>query len=361
MKTLFILLLAGLLFVFFPGCSESGEDVQNEQLVKSVNVEVEEIQPSDFSSYLRLVGTIETGDDIQVSSEVSGRIENFYVTEGGRVKQGQVIAKIDDRKLQQEARRLQAVTKQSEENYLRLKRLYQEENIGSEIDFLNARYTFQQNKASLESVRVDIENTEIKSPVEGLIEELPLEKGEMISAGMPIARVIGRDRIKVSFGVPARYAGDVDLNDKADVWFDYNPSQIYQLPISFIGQSISTQSRTFTTEAMFEKPGNEIKVDMLANVKLQTEFMQNRIVVSEEFIHQNNGKHIAFIAGEDEDGNPIAVERELELGVSFGNETVINRGLEFGEKLITIGSSYLLDETRINIVDNATVFANSGN
>ena len=361
MKPLPTILLASLLFAFVSGCSEPGEEVQNEQLVKSVNVEVGEIKPSDFSSFLRLAGTIETGDDVQVSSEISGRIENFYVNEGDRIKQGRVIAKIDDRKLQQEARRLQAVTRQSEENYLRLKRLYQEENIGSEIDFLNAKYTFQQNEASLESIRVDIENTEIQSPVEGVIEELTLEKGEMISAGMAIARVIGREKIKVSFGVPARYAGDVDLNDEAEVWFDHNPDLTYKLPITFIGQSISPQSRTFTTEALFQNPGNEIKVDMLANVKLRTEFLQNRIVVSEEFIHQNNGRHVAFVVGEDSDGNTIAEERELELGASFGNEIVINLGLEFGEKLITIGSSYLLDGTRINIVDNATVFANSGN
>lgn len=358
-KTLLPLLITGLLIA--SGCSETEQDEQNEQLVKSVNVEVEEIKPSDFSSFLRLVGTIETGDDVQVSSEVSGRIENFFSDEGDMVKPGQILAKVDDRKLQQEARRLQAVTKQSEENYLRLKRLYQEENIGSEIDFLNARYMFQQNKASLESIRVDIANTEIKSPIDGTIEELTLEKGEMISAGMPVARVIGRERIKVTFGVPARYAGDVDLNDEAEVWFDHNPENIYQLPITFVGRSISPQSRTFETEALFRNPGNEIKIDMLANVKLRTEFLQNRIVVSEEFIHQKNGKHVAFVAGEDSEGNSIAVERELELGASFGNEIVINRGLEFGEKLITIGSSYLLDGTRINIVENATVFANSGN
>src|SRR6056297_387034 len=101
-KTLLPLLITGLLIA--SGCSETEQEEQNEQLVKSVNVEVDEIKPTDFSSFLRLVGTIETGDDVQVSSEVSGRIENFFPDEGDMVKQGEIIAKVDDRKLQQEAR-----------------------------------------------------------------------------------------------------------------------------------------------------------------------------------------------------------------------------------------------------------------
>lgn len=360
-KIIFLFLYTGLFLT--NGCDEIQNEEQNEELAKSVNVEVEEITPSDFSSFLRLVGTVETSDDIQVSSEISGRIEMFYLNEGDQIQKGEVIAKIDDRKLQQEARRLQALTTQSEENYLRLKRLYEEENIGSEIDFINAKYTFQQNEAALESIKVDIENTEIKSPVQGIVEEMTLEEGEMISAGTPVARIIGRERIKISFGVPARYAGDVDINDEAEVWFDHNPEQSYLLPITFVGQSISPQNRTFKTEALFQNAGNEIKIDMLANVKLRTEYLRNKIVVNEEFIHQNNGKTIAFVVGTDNDmnGNRIAVERELELGPSFGNRIVVKRGLEVGEKLITAGSSYLLDQTRIEIVDNATEFADSNN
>ncbi|MGF1670045.1 MAG: efflux RND transporter periplasmic adaptor subunit [Balneolaceae bacterium] len=341
------------------GCDEVQTNEDADQLVKSVNVEVEEIKPENFSSYLRLVGTVVTSEDVQVSAEISGRIEKHIKKEGETVRRGDVIAKIDDRKLQQESRRLQALTRQSEENYLRLKQLYQEENIGSEIDFLNARYTFQQNQAALESIHVDIENTEITSPVSGIVEELMYEEGEMVTAGMPVARIIGSDHIKVIFGVPARYAAVVDLGDEAEVWFDHNPDQKYRLPITFVGRSINRQDRTFKVEALFQNPGNQIKVDMLANVRLKTESLADQIVLSEEFIHKKNGRNVAFIAGEDQEGNPVAVERSLDLGPSFGNHVVVNRGLEFGEKLITVGSSYLLDQTRIVIVNQDSGFTAS--
>ena len=329
------------------------------QLVKTVNVELVEIKPENFSSYLRVIGTVEASDDITISAEVTGQLIDFYKKDGDPVKRGEVIAKIDDRKLQQESRRLQAVTKQSEENYLRLKRLYQEENIGSEIDFLNAKYTYEQNLASLESVQVDIENTEITSPVNGTIETRLLEEGEMVSNGMQVVRILGNKQVKISFGVPARFSNVVDAGDQAEIWFDQDPEKIYELPITFVGGSVDPQSRTFKVEVLFTDTSNKIKVNMLANVKLRTEFLQNQIVISEEFMHQKNGKHVAFIARKDENGNNIAMERELELGPSFGSKVVINNGLEFGEKLLTVGSSYLLDGTRIEIVNNSDEFASS--
>lgn len=354
-----ISILSFTLVLIISGCMETSQDEPPEQLVKTVNVEFEELKPENFSSYLRVIGTIEASDDITVSAEVSGQLMNFYKKDGDQVKRGEVIAKIDDRKLQQESRRLQAVTKQSEENYLRLKRLYEQENIGSEIDFLNAKYTYEQNLAALESVQVDIGNSEITSPVNGVIETRMLEEGEMVSNGMPVVRILGNKQVKVTFGVPARFSNVVDIGDQAEIWFDHNPENIYRLPISFVGGSVDPQSRTFRVEVLFRDPGSEIKVNMLANVKLRTQFLQKRVVISEEFIHQKNGSHVAYVAGTDENGNNIAVERKLEFGPSFGSSVVINKGLQFGEKLLTVGSSYLLDSTRIEIVNNADEFATS--
>lgn len=323
------------------------ETAEVEQAVKTVNVQTERLEPELFESYLQQVGTVTTNRDVRVSSEVSGRIVSLNKEEGDDVREGETVIKVDDRKLQQELNRLQATTSQSKENYERLKRLYEEQNIGSEIDYLNAKYAYEQNLAALESVRIDLENTSISAPYSGIVETVLTERGEMVSPGTPVFRLISKQSKKVLLGVPARFAGAVDLGDSAEVWFDFDDETRYQLPVSYIGNTIDPTNRTFAVEINLPAELNQIKIDMIANVRLQTERVENAIVIGEEYIFQKNGNNVAYVASQDEDGNPIAVERIVNLGSNYGNEVVIEEGLTVGEELITLGASYLQDGSRI--------------
>lgn len=323
------------------------ETAEPEQAVKTVNVETKRLEPQVFESYLQQVGTVTTNNDVRVSSEVSGRIVNLAKKEGDNVQKGQAVVKVDDRKLQQELNRLQATTSQSKENYERLKRLYEEEDIGSEIDYLNAKYAYEQNLAALESIRVDVENTSISAPFTGIVETIYTEVGEMVSPGTPVFRLINKSSKKVELGVPARYAGAIELGDEAEVWFDFDTETRYELPVTHIGNTIDPTNRTFSVEIDMPADFNQIKIDMIANVRLETEKVEGAIVVGEEYVYQKNGNDVVYVAGRDDEGNSIANERVVSLGPNYGNNVVIRDGLTAGEELITLGSSYLQDGSRI--------------
>lgn len=350
MKNIQTILIGIVTLGVFYACETETAEV--EQAVKTVNVETERLEPEVFESYLQQVGTVTTNRDVRVSSEVSGRIVSLNKEEGDEVRQGETVIKVDDRKLQQELNRLQATTSQSKENYERLKRLYEEQNIGSEIDFLNAKYAYEQNLAALESVRIDLENTSISAPYNGIVETVLTEVGEMVSPGTQVFRIISKESKKVLLGVPARYAGAVDLGDSAEVWFDYDTETRYQLPVTFIGNTIDSMNRTFAVEIGLPAELNQVKIDMIANVRLQTERVEDVIVIGEEFVFQKNGNNVVYVAGQDEEGNPVATERVVSLGSAYGNDVVIQEGLTAGEELITLGASYLQDGSRIVNVED---------
>ncbi|MCG2587692.1 efflux RND transporter periplasmic adaptor subunit [Rhodohalobacter sulfatireducens] len=337
-------------FGFLYACETETAEV--EQAVKTVNVETQKVEPEIFESYLQQVGMVTTNRDVRVSSEVSGRIVNLNKEEGEQVQEGETVIKVDDRKLQQELNRLQATTSQSKENYERLKRLYEEQDIGSEIDYLNAKYAYEQNLAALESIRVDLENTSISAPFTGILETVLTEVGEMVSPGTPVFRLISRQSKKVELGVPARFAGSVDLGDMAEVWFDYDTETRYQLPVTFIGNTIDPMNRTFTVEIDLPAELNQVKIDMIANVRLRTERIEDAIVVGEEYVFQKGGNNVVYVSSQDEQGNPIAVERVVSLGSAYGNNIVIRNGLATGDELVTVGASYLQDGSRIVNVED---------
>lgn len=339
--------------VLVAACSGETTEMESDQPVgKTVNVQTKTIEPSTFESHLRVVGNVETKNDIMISAEVGGRIIEQAVAEGKQVQKGETILRIDDSKLKQEKARLEAATAQARENYERLKRIYEEDGIGSEIDYLNAKYSYEQSKSALESIKVDVENATISAPFTGTVESYVLEEGEMASPGMQVVRLIGTNTFIVSAGVPARYSDVVQNGDKAKVWFDTQLADTLNGTISFVGNSIDPQSRTFRIEVLLPVDSKNYKVDMIANLRLNTLKEENVIIVSEEFIYKDGDEFITYVKTENEEGFPVAQRKVVELGPSFRSDVIITNGLSIGDELITIGSAFLNDGVRLNIVDS---------
>ncbi|MFV1882899.1 MAG: efflux RND transporter periplasmic adaptor subunit [Balneola sp.] len=347
-------LFASLLVLIAFGACSGGEEAQTsteEELVKSVNITTETIYPSTFASYVRVVGTVETSNDIMISAEVSGRVVSHNVQEGDAVRKGQTIIKIDDSKLKQEKARLESMTDQAKDNYERLKTIYEEDGIGSEIDYLNAKYAYEQSNSALESIKVDLANTSIKAPFNGTVESKMVEVGEMVAPGAPVVRIIGSDDYIISAGVPARYADVISGGDNVDVWFDTNTSDTLSGTISFAAGSINPQNRTFRIEIDLPKKENQYKVDMIANIRLKTNEQEGVLVISEEYVYSKENGYIVYVLAQNEAGQAVAEERNVRLGLSYKTDVIIESGLSAGDQLITLGSAFLDDGMRVTPKD----------
>lgn len=334
--------------------SNETENSEPEELIKMVNVETEQVVLQPFSSFLRLVGAVETSDDVLLSAEVNGKVLKHVVTEGQKVRKGQTILRLDDSKLRQEVARLEAVTAQSKTTWERIQNLYENENIGSEIDYLNAKYAYEQSASALNSLRIDLENTEVVAPFDGVVETIFAEEGEMLAPGMAAIRLIGSEQYVITAGVPARYANVVDLGDQVEVWFDTQLQDTLSGRVVYVANSIDPSNRTFKIDIQLPEGNSYYKVDMIANLRLNTLSMEGAIVVSEEFVYSKDDRYVMYVRGTNEEGKDIALEREVVLGPSFKTEVVITNGLTIGDEIITIGSAFLNNGVRINVVDANT-------
>ena len=334
----------------FVACSAE-QPAQTEELVKTVNVETEVLAPKSFERYLRLVGTVESRNDVRISAEVSGRIESYLAEKGETVKQGESILKIDDNKLLREKARLEAQTEQAREQYERLQRVFEEDSVGSEIEVINARSAYQQSKSALESIEVDLENTTVKAPFDAILEDRFLEEGEMASPGAPLVRLIGSSKLKVTAGVPARYADVVNEGDQVKLWFDTQESDTLTADIIYVANSIDPQNRTFKIEVALPPQAQTYKVDMVTNLRLNTLYEENVIVVSEEFVYKKDDEFITYVKAQNDNGDFIAERRAVRLGPSYQSDVIIRDGLQEGDELITTGSAFLNEGMRLNIIE----------
>lgn len=345
------IITAILILGLFTACSQE-QETPAEEMVKTVNVHIMKIEPRQFQRYLRLVGTVESQNDVQISAEVSGRIEKYFVKKGNRVQKGDPILKIDDSKLLQEKARLEAQTEQAREQYERLQRVFEQDSIGSEIEVINARAAYRQSKSSLESVKVDLANTSVAAPFDAILEDRMLEVGEMASPGTPLVRLIGSSDIKVTAGVPARYADVVKEGENVKLWFDTESSDTLTAQIVYVAKSIDPQNRTFKIEVELPREARNYKVDMVTNIRLNTLSEENVIVVSEEFVYRKDNEFVIYLKGQNEDGDFVAKRRVVNLGPSYQSDVIIRNGLQEGDELITTGSAFLNEGMRINIIED---------
>lgn len=350
MRSLSKIVLLILLPVIAISCSGE-EQATEENATKTVNVETRIIEPQTFEQYLRLVGTVESENDVQISAEVSGRIEQYYVDKGDIIAKGAPILKIDDSRLQREQERLQAQVEQAQERYERLKQLFEQDSIGAEIDVINARTTYKERQSALEAAKVDLRNTTVRAPFTATLDEKILETGEMTSPGAALIRLIGITNLKVVAGIPSRFSDAVSKGDRAQIWFDFNTADTLRLPISYVGQSINEDARTFKVEIDLPRETRNFKVDMNANVKVQTFKSDSSVVLGEEYIYQKEKGNVVYTVAQSDSGESVAREQWVQPGLSYENKSMIESGLNVGEELITVGSSFLQDSMRINIVE----------
>jgi RND family efflux transporter MFP subunit len=322
--------------------AEQVDSVVDTTGARIVNVEALAVELVGFVDYIRITGEVEAMYDVTVSAEESGVIERFMVEKGSRVRRGQTIAKIDDAVLRGQVQEARSVAEIAEEQYQRQHRLWEEEQVGSEIAYLQLRSASEAAQARLRVLEERLDRTEIKAPVSGIYDEKFAETGEMVVTGTPVVRVISVSRVKVVGGVPERFALSVQRGDSARITFDVLGGREFSGAIEFVGTTVNAGNRTFPIEIVLDNPGTVIKPRMVANVQVERERLQEVIVVPQQVVLRTEDGYQVYVVS-DRDGYPVASAREVELGPSYGNRIVIASGLEIGDRLITVGQR-LVDE-----------------
>lgn len=360
-KVFFI--LAALIMVSCSG--ESSETTNNatptneSSQVRVVNVEAISIKLEPFQDYLNLIGTVKASEDISLAAEVSGRITQLLVSRGTRVTKGAPIARIDDQILTLERDRAKAQHENAKENYLRRKKIWEEDRIGSELDLIAAKTSWEQAEANLKLIQLQLDRTTLRAPFSAVIEDIYSEVGVTVAPGTPVVRLISDGSVRVRAGVPGRYAGSVKAGDTVEISFEEYQNEVISGKISFVANSIDPQSRTFDVEISIPNRNNKYKIDMISNVKIRTRSFSDVIVLNQEYVFRNEDGYQVYLVAKDENGQTIAKAAQVKTGTLFNNRVVITEGLNVGDQVITTGASGVENMTRIRVIDPTAAVAGS--
>jgi len=345
---------AGLLAAGCGGDAEAGgapgtQAQAEESYSRVINVEVRPVESTSFTERIRLTGTVNANRDVEVAAEESGRIEEILVEKGNPVRSGQPILRIDGALLRAEVEQARARARMAQDTWERRKALWENEGVGTEQAYVEARYAAEEAAANLDRLEERLARTTIRAPFGGILDERRVEVGSMVSPGTPVARVVDLDPVKIVGGVPERYAPDVETGTAARVSFDVLPDQVFEGELTYVGATVNPDNRTFGVEFTLPNPDGLVKPQMVANIALVRRELPDVVVVPQESLVRTEDGFRAFVV-EDAGEETVVRARNVETGPSQANEVVIHEGLEAGERLVVVGQQMVADGDRVRIV-----------
>lgn len=318
------------------------KELSSQEILDVVNVKVSEIQAETFEHFIEVNGKVEAEMNVDVSPESAGVITEVFVTEGQVVSKGFVMAKLSTDILDRTVEELNIQLELATTNYNRQKNLW-DQNIGSEMQFLQAKNNMESLEKRIESVKSQIKMAEIKSPVNGIIDIVYQKKGHIGSPQIPFAKVVNISQIKVYADVSESYITRVKKGDTVKVYFPALNSEV-ESPIQQIGNTIDPNNRTFRVRINLSNPENMVKPNLVSVVRICDYKAENAIVVPSLYIKEDFKGDYSFIA-ENVDGKNLAKKVYVKLGVTNNNMTEVTEGLEAGMKIISEGYDQISDGT----------------
>jgi membrane fusion protein, multidrug efflux system len=326
------------------GAAEPGDSTHR----RVINVAVETLAPGPFRELIGITATVRADQDVIVSAEEAGVVRELLVARGRAVRAGQPLARIDARVLQAQVSEAEARAALARETWQRRRRLFEQDGIGSELAYLEARYHAEQADAALATLRERLDRTVVRAPLAGVVDERLVEIGTLVSAGAPVVRIVRIDPIRIAAGVPERFAGDVSVGNAARVTFDVLPGGVFDGRIDFVGSTVNPRNRTFDIEIVIPNPGRIIKPEMVANVEVTRSDHDGVIAVPQEALIRVEAGFVAFVV-EHESGEDVARVRPVVPGGVQGNRVIVSSGLHAGDRLIVIGQKQVADGDRVRV------------
>ncbi len=311
-------------------------------------VSIQTLKDTVFNHYLEIQGNVDTKENILVQPEVPGTLVTLNAVAGQRVSKGQILGRVDDGGGSQQLASLENQYALAKTTFERQKNLW-DQKIGSEIQFLNAQTQMISAQKAVAQAKAQLAKTVIRAPFTGVIDEVFVERGEVVAAGAKgLMRIVNLNNMYVSTLVPETYIGKLKIGTVVDVTLN-SLGKTYKGKIRQIASSINPSNRSFNIEVALPNPDNLLRPNQVAKLRI-VDYISNKAVVVPTNVVQEDGKGnqyvytITDIKGKTGTAKKVIVE----AGKSSNNVTEILSGLSEDDMIVTEGVNTISEGMELN-------------
>src|SRR5213593_564660 len=388
--------------LFISACSSNsvaGKRADSEVRDEHVQVHAIPVKLQELRRNVESVGSLFALEEVTVSSEVDGKVDEVLVDVGDRVERGQPLVNVStielklaldqQRALYAQARARLGITedsddiknvldsaevkkaaadlKEAEEAYKRSQQLLEKRLIPRQ-DFdqvdarvhsaraaydlavqsvQNLRAQLPQYKASVELAEKKLRDAVIRAPFKGQVKERVVSPGQYLKVQTPVMVIVSVDPLRVRLKIPETMAGLIQIGDRLQVIVDAYAGKTFSGKLSRINPSVDPQSRTFEVEALLENPEGLLKPGFFVKARIPSGKVDSVMAVPQEGLQYSFGVYkVCLIQGD------VLKETEVKVGDLSREQIEVVSGIKAGDTIaVPVKGQVLKDEAKIKLVD----------
>lgn len=311
-----------------------------------------EIQQTIFNTYIEAQANLKTRKNILILPEFQGTLEKVFVSEGQKVKKGQLLAEINDSGLNEQYEQMVIQADFAKENFERTQRLW-DNNIGSEMQYLKSKTDYEASEKMVDQMKDRLSKTKIYAPFDGEIDEIISNVGSNLIPGVSqILRLVNLDIIYAESFVSEKYISFIGEGTEAIVQIPLL-NMDYRSSVNQTGNFINPSNRTFRIEVPVENFDNRIKQNLDAKIKINIYKKDDAIVIPLRIVREDAlGKNFVYVMSEDnKEGVYLTSKQFITLGNKSEDKVEVTEGLDPGDIVVLEGAYSVEDSQRVKLID----------
>lgn len=308
------------------------------------NVVTLELSPKAISEQMSLPAMTHPWVDLQIVSEVQGKVAKKLVKKGQSVKKGSVLAQIDDREYRIALSSARASFHAAKAAHDRLKKLHQEE-VASRGELDNAIAQLSTARAVMQSAALNLARCQILAPIEGVVDDLTVEVGQYLKNGDSVARILQIDRIKVIAGIPESDVNAIRSAKEFLITIDALNKKTFRGTYNYLSRSTNSLAHAYQLEIAVSNLESEILPGMFARAEIVKKQISNALSVPLFALLPYKNSHAVLIAS-----HGRAKQVPVTTGIQEGWEVQVVNGLSPGDQVIVVGQRDIGDCAPVKVL-----------
>lgn len=323
-------------------------DSSDENETPAVPVEV--VFPVRGNIYATYSGTapIEAFAEADIVAKVDGEVRRLLVEEGDTVEKGQILATLDGDRLRLELNESKARLNKLQRDFARNKEL-QAKGLISEGDFERIQYDLEALQASYNLAKLELDYTQIRSTINGVVSERYIRIGNTIRIGDAVFRVTSLSPLVAYMYVPEREFQQIEAGQPVLVLIDALADEAIEAKVTRVSPVVDPATGTFKTTVEIHDNAARIKPGMFGRINIVYDVHEAALQIPRSAIIDRNGELSVFVIE-----NDTSIRKIIETGFSSDGMVEVLNGLSDSEAIVSIGQLGLKDEAKV-VVINASV------
>lgn len=329
-----------MLLLALSGCHGGSDD---QAAPKAPVIRTADVSVSDSTQDLVLSGQLDADISVAVSFGAMGTVQKVLASEGQSVKQGQVLAILDAGSLQDQLSAAKSKATQAEDAYARMEPMHKNGTV-PDIKWVEVETGRDQARSMVSMAARNLDDATLRSPLSGIVAKRSIEPGEKASPGVATFTVVQTGTMLATVAVAEK---DVSrLRTGTPAWISVAATgQKIAGKVREIGVAADPFTRTYKIKVAIPNPGGELRVGMVADVRLRVPGSRSTVVVPPSAVLvDENDRRFVWVLEKD------VVQRRFVRVTGFLQEgEAVDSGLASGETVVVSGTPMLSDGLSVRV------------